>query len=124
MRAFDGATERDDVLGYWEDDTMFNVVGPPGRTAIIEPAAERGVAWKLCREDEADPPIIGEITVSPDDDEFALTAVTAERADRLLAVLPPEVRATMGELTGEDLDSPDVLTRVSRDRMRQLAPAH
>jgi hypothetical protein len=124
MRAFDHATERDDLLGYWQDDTMFNVVGPPRRAAIVEPVAERGVVWELCREDEADPPIIGEITISPDDDEVALTAVTAERADHLLAVLPPEVRATMGELTREDFDSPAGLTRVSRERVRELAPTH
>lgn len=122
MRAFGDATERDDLLGYWEDDTTFTVVRPPVGAAIVEPAPERGVVWELCREDQADPPLMGEITISPDDDEFALTAVTAERADRLVAALPPQVRATMGELTREDLDSPDVRTRVSRDLLAQLAP--
>jgi hypothetical protein len=122
MRAFEDATERDDLLGYWEDDTTFTVAGTSGGGVIVEPASERGVVWELCREDESDPPVMGEITISPDDDEFALDAVSAERADRLLEALPPQVRATMGELVREHLDAPDVRTRVSRDRGRQLAP--
>lgn len=48
--------------------------------------------------------------------------MTPERVDRLLAALPPQVRRTLGEVTAEELDRPDGLTRVSRERLRELTP--
>lgn len=123
MRALGDATEREDLIGYWEDDTTFTVAGAPTHGAAVEPPPERGVVWGLCEEDRADPPVLGEVTVSPTDQELAITAVTADRTDRLTMALPPRIHALLGELTSEILDAPDVLPRFSRDRLRELTAA-
>jgi len=121
LRASSTAMERD-VLCYGEDDVEF-AIAAPSITDVVEPAAEPGVVWDLCEEDRADPPVLGEVTVSPADGELLVSAPTRKRADRLLDALPSEVRAGLGELIYDDLDGPDVLPRMSRDRLEELAPA-
>ncbi len=65
----------------------------------------------------ADPPLLGEVTVSPEEGELSLSAPTRHRADCLLEALPSQVRSRLGAVTVEDLDIPDVLPRVRRDRL-------
>jgi len=121
LRASSAATVRD-VVCYGEDDVEF-AIAAPSITDIVQPAAEPGVVWDLCEEDCADPPVLGEVTLSPADGELLVSAPTRKRADRLLDALPPEVRAGLGELMYDDLDGPDVLPRMTRDRLEELAPA-
>jgi len=100
---------------------MFEIRGPLF-TDAVEPAAERGIVWELCREDRADPPVLGEVTVSRDDAELSITALTSNRTEQLFEALPAKKRSALGELVSEDLDGLDVLTRVSRERLEQLMP--
>jgi hypothetical protein len=119
LRATAGVTEREDVVSYWEDDVVFKVAR--GSSAgVVEPAPELGVIWELCGEDSASPPLLGEITVSPEDCELTLSAPTRARADCLLTALPAQVRLALGDLKAEDIDVPDVLPRVNRERLEDL----
>lgn len=119
LRADPAASERD-VLVYQEDDVEFEIAAP-AIGAIVEPVAERGVVWDLREEDRSDPPVLGAVTVSPEDGELLVSAPTRKRADRLLDGLPAEVRACLSELKDDDLDGPDILPRMSRDRLEELA---
>lgn len=74
----------------------------------------------LCEEDTTDPPVLGEITVSREERELALSAPSRQRLERLLAALPAGLRATLGEVTDEHLDLPDVLPRIRRQRIAEL----
>lgn len=120
LRSSPAATEQQ-LLGCYEDDVTFHVRGDalPG---AVEPSPERGVAWELCEEDREDPPRLGEVTVSPAEDEVILSAPTRARAERLLAALPWELRSSLTQLVDEDLDGPDVLPRVNRERLERLLP--
>lgn len=121
LRASPAATEAD-VLGHWEDDVTFHVHGAR-RGPPLEPPPERGVTWELCEEDREEPPRLGEVTVSFVDRELAVSAPTRTRADRLLHALPWNLQSMLGAPVREDLDRPDVLLRVIRERLEKLAPA-
>lgn len=105
-----------DVLGYYEDDVCFHLDGPvPGE--VCAPDAEPGVIWELCDEDRRDPPQLGEVTVSPADEELSLSAPSARRMDALIAALPAGLDAELDGLMSDDVDVPDVLPRVRRERL-------
>jgi hypothetical protein len=122
LRAAAAITEDLEVLTYWEDDVAFKVFGPPS-TEVVEPAPETGVVWELCDEDISDPPLLGELTVSPDDGDLTLSAATRARVERLLVALPRRLRDALGPVVSEDLDLPEVRPRVSREYMKSLVLA-
>lgn len=122
LRATPGVIEDLEVRTYWEDDVAFKVFGPP-ITEVVEPSPETGVIWELCDEDVSDPPLLGELTVSPDDGDLSLNAATRARVERLLAALPQPVRDALGPVVSEELDLPEVLPRVSREYLRSLVLA-
>jgi hypothetical protein len=122
LRAAPGVTEDVEAVTYWEDDAAFKVFGPP-ITEVVEPPHETGVVWELCDEDDDDPPLLGEITVSPEDGDLTLSAPTRRRAERLLAALPQPVRDSLGAAVSEDLDVPEVLPRINREHLKSLLPA-
>ena len=119
LRATPRFTEDTDVLTYWDDDVEFKVAASAIRE-VTTPPAERGVVWALCEEDTTDPPLLGEVTVSREDSEVALSAPTQRRLERLVAALPDHLRASLGEVTDEHSDFPDVLPRLRRVRMDEL----
>jgi SEC-C motif-containing protein len=119
LRKAAGAVEQPDVMTYWEDDVLFHIAGDP-IVEVAHPPHEPGIVWELCREDTELPRRLGEVTVSPTDGELTLSTPTKNRAERLLAALPAELRASLGEVTDEDLDAPDVLPRVRRERLASL----
>jgi len=119
LRAAPGTVEQD-LAGYDEDDVSFDVHGLAARHAVA-PAAERGVVWELCEEDREDPPRLGEVTVSAGDAHLILSAPIRGCADRLPRALPWELQGMLGPMDDEDLDAPDVLPRVSRDRPQRFA---
>lgn len=119
LRTTPGMSEDADVLTYREDDVEFEVAGA-AIAEITQPPTQPGVVWTLCEEDTTDPPMLGEITVSREDRELALNAPTQQRLERLLAALPAELRLSLGELTHEDIDLPDVMPRVRRERIADL----
>lgn len=104
-------SEKADVLTYWEDDVEFSVAGAPTHD-ITQPPPEPGVVWTLCEEDTTDPPLLGEVTVSREDRELALNAPTERRLERLVAALPGDLRASLGDVTHQQPDLPDVLPRL------------
>jgi hypothetical protein len=117
LQASRRATEQD-LLGYYEGDVTFYVSG--GRLAgVVAPPRERGVTWELCEEDHEDPPRLGEVTVSPADAELILSAPTRSRVERLAAALPWALRSSLGPPLGEHLDGPEVMPRVSRERLER-----
>jgi hypothetical protein len=122
LRAAPGVTEDVEAVTYWVDDVAFEVFGPP-ITEVVEPPHETGVVWELCDEDDADPPLLGEITVSPEDRDITLSAPTRRRVERLLAALPQPLRDSLGAAVSEDLDVPEVLPRINRERLKSLLPA-
>lgn len=119
LRTTPAMTEDIEVLTYWDDDVEFKAVGPE-IPEVEQPPAEPGVIWDLCEEDTDDPPLLGEVTVSREERELALSAPTPRRLERLLATLPAELRDTLGEVTDEYADLPDVLPRLRRQRMAEL----
>jgi hypothetical protein len=119
LREADRAQEHPDVMTSFEDDVEFRVVGA-GRTQVVTPAAEPGVVWELCDEDLADPQTLGDVTVSVEECEVALSAPTSERVERLFAALPAAVQASLGAISHEDLDLPEVLPRMRRERLALL----
>ncbi len=112
-------TEDTDVMTYWDDDVEFKVAGPE-ILEVTHPPAQPGVVWALCAEDTDDPPLLGEVTVSREERELALSAPSRQRLERLLAALPAELRETLGEVTDEYADLPDVLPRIRRQRIAEL----
>jgi hypothetical protein len=122
LRAAPSVTEDLEVVTYWENDVAFTVYGSP-IAEVVEPPRETGIMWELCDEDNGDPPVLGEITVSPDDHELTLSAPTRGRVERLLAALPKQLRDSLGAPDSEDLDTPDVLPRVNRERLKSLLGA-
>jgi hypothetical protein len=112
-----------DVLGYDEDDVTFEVRGSAGGTQAVEPAAERGVRWRLCDEDREDPPRLGEVTVSPAEGEVVLSAPTQARVEQLLRALPWALASSLGQPVRDERDQPDIMTRVTRDRFGVPLPA-
>ena len=119
LRATPGVTEDTDVLTWWEDDVLFKVAAP-AIEEVTTPPAEPGVVWTLCEEDTTDPPLLGDVTVSREDSELALSAPTERRLDRLVTALPDRLRASLAEVTDEHSDFPDVLPRLRRVRMDEL----
>jgi hypothetical protein len=122
LRAAPSVTEDLEAGTYWEADVAFTVFGSP-IAEVVEPPRETGVMWELCDEDKGDPPLLGEITVSPDDGDLTLSAPTRARVERLLAALPQQLRDSLGAAVSEDLDAPDVLPRVNRERLKSLLAA-
>jgi len=119
LRTTPAMAEDTDVMTYWDDDVEFKAAGPE-ILEVTHPPAEPGVVWDLCEEDTTDPPVLGEVTVSREERELALSAPTPRRLERLLATLPAELRETLGEVTDEYADLPDVLPRLRRQRIAQL----
>jgi hypothetical protein len=119
LRAAAAISEDLEVLTYWEDDVAFKVFGPP-ITEVVEPSPETGVIWELCHEDVSDPPLLGELTVSPADGDLSLNAATRARVERLLAALPQRLRDALGPVVSDDLDLPEVRPRASREHMKRL----
>jgi hypothetical protein len=119
LRDTPGMSEKADVLTYWEDDVEFSVAGAPIHD-ITQPPPEPGVVWTLCEEDITDPPLLGEVTVSREDRELALNAPTERRLERLVPALPGDLRASLGDVTHQQPDLPDILPRLRRDRMDDL----
>ncbi|HMJ32416.1 MAG TPA: SEC-C metal-binding domain-containing protein [Baekduia sp.] len=119
LRAAPAVTEDVEAVTYWEDDVAFKVFGPP-ITEVVEPPHETGVVWELCGADSDDAPLLGELTVSPDDGDLTLSAATRARVERLLAALPQPLRDSLGAAVSEDLDVPDVLPRINRERLQSL----
>ncbi len=119
LRAAAGFTEVDDLGTLWEDDVVFRAAAP-AISATSAPPEEPGVIWELCEEDAADPPILGEITVSPDDGDISLSAPSERHVEALLGALPERLVAVLGALVSEDVDVPDVLSRVRRERLASM----
>jgi hypothetical protein len=119
LRSAENATEQVGVVCMWEDDVAFKIHGPPPALAV-SPAAEPGVVWDLCEEDRADPPVLGEAVVSYEDADITLSAPTPARLRRLLDALPVRVTDLLGEVRWDDLDVPEVLSRVRRERRAAL----
>jgi hypothetical protein len=122
LRAAPAVAEDVEAVTYWEDDVAFKVSGSP-ITEVVEPPPETGVVWELCDEDKRDPPLLGEITVSPDDGELTLSAPTRRRVELLLAALTQPLRDSLGAAVSEELDTPDVLPRINREHLKSLLPA-
>jgi len=119
LRDTPGMIEDTDVMTYWEDDVEFKVSGP-AVVETVQPGPEPGVIWELCSEDAAAPPRLGEVTISREEHELSLSAPTKHRIERLLDALPAALRASLGEVTSEDVDVPNVLPRVRRERIASL----
>ncbi|MGI8730153.1 MAG: YecA family protein [Solirubrobacteraceae bacterium] len=122
LRSTKGITEQTDVVTYWEDDVQFEIAGP-AIAGTVTPPDEPGVRWELCKEDTTDPPQLGEIVICPSERELELNAATHDRAQRLVTALPAELRDSLGEMTQDELDMPDVMSRISRVRITQLLTA-
>lgn len=110
-----------DIAGYWEGDVTFAIAGP-SVVEPVEPTPQPGVRWDLCAEDRQSPRVLGEVTISPDDEELHVTAPTRSRVEPALDALPAAVTEGVGELKYEDIDAPDVLPRMSRERLDDLMP--
>ena len=95
---------------------MDKVLGAPVVPAV-EPPDEPGVIWELCEEDAGDPPVLGELTVSPAEGDVSLSAPSEPHMERLVAALPASL---LGELESDDVDLPDVLPRVRRERLESM----
>lgn len=116
LRGNPDCVEHSELLTYWDDDVVFKVHGARIGQAV-EPLNEPGVIWELCDEDAADPPILGELTISPEEDEVSLSAPSERHMERLVAALPASL---LGELESDDVDLPDVLPRVRRERLESM----
>jgi hypothetical protein len=119
LRGAPGVTERFGEVSLWENDVLFRVHGSPLVPAVVPPA-EPGVVWHLCDEDREDPRVLGDVCVSPEDGDLSLSAPTPSRVERLLDALPESVVDRLGEVCGEELDAPDLMRRVQRERLAAL----
>lgn len=120
LRRSPGVVERTELITYWDDDVVFHVTGPPPRFSRA-PAPEPGVAWELCDEDRQSLRVLGEVTVSPEEGDISLSAPTRSRADLLMAALPLQAHGLLGAREAEELDLPEVLPRVRRERFASMS---
>lgn len=110
---------RSELLTYWDDDVVFKVLGAAVEAAV-KPPDEPGVIWEQCDEDAGDPPLLGELTISPEEGEVSLSAPSEGHMERLVAVLPASL---LGERESDNVDLPDVLPRVRRERLEGMLRA-
>jgi hypothetical protein len=98
-----------DAMGWrWRWD-------PP---AARPPAAEPGVRFKLCREDEAELPWLADINIWEGDGELSLTAATRRRLGIAARLLHDRLGESLGPLTGVRAEPPEIMPRWKRLRLR------